>query len=171
MSTERLRPLRAEDLPLVRAWRNHPAVRQHMFTTHEITADEHAQWFQRQQADATRRLYLFERDGVPQGFMHLSGVQPGGVCEWGFYAAPDAPRGTGRAMGAATLAELFEVEQVHKIRGQVLQGNQASLRFHEALGFQPEGVLPQPYVGADGQRQDVHCYGLQAEAWRATRAG
>ncbi|WP_310741040.1 UDP-4-amino-4,6-dideoxy-N-acetyl-beta-L-altrosamine N-acetyltransferase [Ideonella aquatica] len=171
MSTDRLRPLRAEDLPLVRAWRNHPAVRQHMFTTHEITAEEHAQWFQRQQADATRRLYLFERDGRPQGFMHLSGVQLGGVCEWGFYAAPDAPRGTGRAMGAATLAELFTVEQVHKICGQVLQGNAASMRFHETLGFRPEGVLHQQHCSTDGRHLDVHCYGLLAADWRASQTG
>jgi UDP-4-amino-4,6-dideoxy-N-acetyl-beta-L-altrosamine N-acetyltransferase len=171
VSSDRLRRLLAEDLPLVRAWRNHPAVRRHMFTTHDIGADEHRQWFERQQADATRRLYLFERAGVPAGFMHLSGVQPGGVCEWGFYAAPEAPRGSGRAMGAATLVELFNVEQVHKICGQVLAGNAASLRFHEALGFQHEGLLRQQHRSADGRHLDVHCFGRLIGAWRTGQPG
>jgi RimJ/RimL family protein N-acetyltransferase len=106
-----LRPLAEADLPLVRSWRNHPSVRQHMFSTHAIAEDEHRQWFARQQADPTRRLWLFLRGGQPMGFVHLSGVAPGGVAEWGFYAAPGAPKGTGRALGLAALARAFGTEQ------------------------------------------------------------
>lgn len=164
MPTNPLEPLVEADLATVRAWRNHPAVRCHMFSTHEITEAEHLQWFNRQQADATRRLWLFRRGGVPLGFVHFSGVVPGGVAEWGFYAAPGAPRGTGGALGRAALARAFDMEQLHKVCGQVLAGNAASLAFHRRLGFAEEGVLRQQHRSG-ATYHDVHCFGLLRADW------
>jgi UDP-4-amino-4,6-dideoxy-N-acetyl-beta-L-altrosamine N-acetyltransferase len=164
MPTDTLRPLSEADLPLVRAWRNHPDVRRHLFSTHTIAEDEHRTWFERQQADATRRLWLFQRDGVPLGFVQLSGVQPGGIAEWGFYAAPGAPRGTGTALGRAALAKAFGDEGLHKVCGQVLAGNAASLAFHRRLGFTEEGVLRQQHRSGDTYH-DVHCFGLLRADW------
>ena len=40
-----IRPMTQSDLDMVLAWRNHPAVRQHMLTQHIITPDEHHAWF------------------------------------------------------------------------------------------------------------------------------
>jgi UDP-4-amino-4,6-dideoxy-N-acetyl-beta-L-altrosamine N-acetyltransferase len=172
MAADTLHPLTEADLPLVRAWRNHPDVRRHMFSTHAIGEDEHRQWFARQQADATRRLWLFRRDGAPMGFVHFSGVTPGSVAEWGFYAAPQAPRGTGGALGRAALARIFGAEQVHKVCGQVLAHNLASLAFHRRLGFHAEGVLRQQHrvPAADGDPagaayHDIHCFGLLRADW------
>jgi len=165
-SADTLRPLAEPDLPLVRAWRNHPSVRQHMFSTHAIAEAEHQQWFARQQADPTRRLWLFLRGGQPMGFVHLSGVAPGGVAEWGFYAAPGAPKGTGRALGQAALARAFGTEHLHKVCGQVLATNAASLAFHRRLGFTEEGVLRQQHRSADGAHyHDIHCFGLLRADW------
>lgn len=160
MSTKRLRPLTEADLDQVRSWRNAPAVRAHLFTTHEIGADEHRRWFAQVGADPTRRLWLYEREGRALGFVQLSGVAPGGVAEWGFYAAPDAPRGSGRAMGRLALAKAFGEERLHKVCGQTLAGNDASIRFHLALGFRPEGVLREQHRDAQGQYHDIHCFGL-----------
>ena len=111
MPADTLLPLTEADLPLVRAWRNHADVRRHLFSTHEITEDEHRAWFVRQQADASRRLWLFRRDDLPLGFVQLSGVAPGGIAEWGFYAAPGAPRGTGSALGHWMLLKAYEKAQ------------------------------------------------------------
>lgn len=163
MPADTLLPLTEADLPLVRAWRNHADVRRHLFSTHEITEDEHRAWFVRQQADASRRLWLFRRDDLPLGFVQLSGVAPGGIAEWGFYAAPGAPRGTGSALGRTALARAFGDEALHKVCGQVLAGNAASLAFHRRLGFTEEGVLRQQHR-ADGPTgptyHDIHCFGL-----------
>lgn len=160
MNTRRLRPLTDADLELVRGWRNAPAVRAHLFTTHEIGADEHRRWFERTHTDPGRRLWLYERDERALGFVQLSGVAPGGIAEWGFYAAPDAPRGSGRAMGRLALLKAFGEEQLHKVCGQTLAGNAASIRFHLALGFRPEGVLREQHRDAQGRYHDIHCFGL-----------
>lgn len=164
-----LRPLALADLPLVRAWRNAPAVRQHMFTTHEVTEDEHRRWFERVSTDPARRLWLFERDGLPQGFVQFGGVAPGAVSEWGFYAAPDAPRGTGRALGTLALERAFGELGLHKVCGQALGGNAASIRFHQALGFVAEGVLRQQHRDAEGRHHDLHCFGLLRTEWPPTK--
>lgn len=164
MPTDTLHPLTEADLPLVRAWRNHPDVRRHMFSTHEISENEHRAWFARQQADATRRLWLFRRVGQPLGFVHFSGVEPGGIAEWGFYAAPGAPRGTGSALGRAALARAFGDEALHKVCGHVLAANTASLAFHRRLGFSEEGVLRQQQRSGDTYH-DVHCFGLLRADW------
>lgn len=155
------------DLPMLRGWRNDPVVRRHMFTTHEIAEEEHRQWFERQEADPTRRLYVFERAGQPLGFVHFTDVAPGGVAVWGFYAAPGAPRGTGTALGRAALQQVFVVEGLHKVCGQTLGGNAASLALHRRLGFAEEGVLRQQHRSADGAHyDDVHCFGLLRADWR-----
>ena len=163
----RLRPLAEADLARVRAWRNAPEVRLHMFTTHEIGAEEHQRWFERHHADPTRRLLVFEAGGTPQGFVHFSGVAPGGVADWGFYAAPEAPRGTGRALGEAALDHAFGVEALHKVCGQALADNAASIRFHRQLGFREEGVLRRQHRDATGRYHDIHCFGLLQPEWRA----
>lgn len=162
-----LRPLTEADLPLVRSWRNHPAVRGVMFSTHPITEAEHQAWFERQRSDPTRRLWLYEdAQGQPAGFIHFSSVAPGGVAEWGFYAAPGAPRGTGSALCSAGLERVFRAEQVHKVCGQVLAGNAASLALHRRLGFAEEGRLRQQHR-AGTVYHDVLCFGLLATEWLA----
>ncbi len=165
MPIHTLQPLHADDLATVRAWRNHPDVRRHMFSTHAIGEAEHQQWFERQQADPLRRLWLLRCDGQALGFVHCSGVAPGAVADWGFYAAPGAPKGTGHALGQAALARAFGTEQLHKVCGQVLVGNAASLALHCRLGFAEEGRLRDQHRAADGHYHDVICFGLLRADW------
>ena len=42
-----IRSMAEEDLTMVLAWSNHPEVRRFMFTQHEISLEEHTQWFMR----------------------------------------------------------------------------------------------------------------------------
>ena len=43
---------------MVLAWRNHPAVRGFMLTQHEISLDEHRQWFARVKLDKNCAAWL-----------------------------------------------------------------------------------------------------------------
>jgi hypothetical protein len=53
-----LRPMREADLDMVRRWRNAPDVRKNMYTTHEISPEEHRAWWERISADpASRQLF------------------------------------------------------------------------------------------------------------------
>lgn len=165
-----VRPMREDDLEAVLAWRNHPEVRRHMLTRHEIGLAEHRGWFTKASQDASRRLLIVEQGGSPLGFVHFSGVAPGAAAEWGFYAVPGAPRGSGRKLGLAALAHAFGELQVHKVCGQALGSNAGSIRFHESLGFQREGVLREQVL-VDGGYQDMVCFGLLRAEWHASHRG
>lgn len=162
-----VRPMETQDLEMVLGWRNHESVRRFMYTQHEITLDEHSRWFQRASAAPDRHLLIFESDGVPMGFINFHEKGPGGVADWGFYLAPDAPRGTGSALGNAALNYAFGKINLHKVCGEALGFNTGSIRFHEKLGFTREGVLRQQHF--DGETyHDIVCFGLIRSEWHET---
>jgi UDP-4-amino-4,6-dideoxy-N-acetyl-beta-L-altrosamine N-acetyltransferase len=152
------------DLELVLSWRNCPEVRRYMYTQHEISIEEHARWFNRASQDPERHLLMFEIDNMPRGFINIHQIASGGIADWGFYTAPDAPKGTGQTLGRLALRYAFETAQLHKICGKALAFNDRSIRFHWKLGFHREGVMRQQYF--DGQHyHDVLCFGLLASEW------
>lgn len=161
---QRVRPMQAADLEQVLGWRNHPDVRRYMYTHHEISMDEHRRWFERASQDSRRYLLIFEIDSQPLGFVNIHQTGAGAVADWGFYVAPNAPKGTGRLLGQTTLDFSFNRAGLHKLCGQALGFNQRSIRFHQTLGFQQEGTLRQQHF--DGQHyHDVVCFGLLASEW------
>lgn len=165
LETCSVRPLALEDLATVLAWRNHPDVRRFMFTQHEIGLEEHRSWFARASVDPTCRLLIVEEGQSPLGFVQLSNVRRGGVAKWGFYAHPDAPKGSGRKLGWAALDHAFNELGIHKICGQAIESNYASIAFHKKLGFQQEGVFREQQQ-IEGIFHTLICFGLIGREWR-----
>lgn len=163
---QRIRPMSRNDLELVLAWRNHPEIRRHMFTQQEISLEEHTRWFEKSSTTPERHLLIFERNETPQGFISLNQIFPWGIAEWGFYAAPDAPKGTGIAFGRLVLEYAFSSVGLHKLCGQTLSSNESSIRFHRRMGFKEEGRFRQQHF--DGLRHhDVIHFGLLAGEWKS----
>jgi UDP-2,4-diacetamido-2,4,6-trideoxy-beta-L-altropyranose hydrolase/UDP-4-amino-4,6-dideoxy-N-acetyl-beta-L-altrosamine N-acetyltransferase len=156
----RIRPMAVGDLEQVLEWRNHPEIRKHMFTRHQITPAEHRAWFMRSQEDRTNHLLIFEADGRACGFVHLRELERTGTAEWGFYVMPGAPAGTGRKLGHATLAYAFDTLGLDELHGQALSSNERSIAFHRALGFTGEGS---PTLAGD---EAVFGFRLLASDWR-----
>jgi UDP-4-amino-4,6-dideoxy-N-acetyl-beta-L-altrosamine N-acetyltransferase len=138
-----------------------------MLTQHLITLDEHRQWFERTSTHSQRKVMVVEHQGQPFGLVHFTGVQAQAAVEWGFYVAPDASKGSGQRLGSCALAFAFEQLQVHKVCGQVLASNAASIRFHERLGFSPEGRLREQ-VFIEPHHHDLLCFGLLHSEWLQT---
>lgn len=162
------RRMAASDVEQVLCWRNHPDVRRHMMSQHEITPQEHGAWFERASHDPARAILIVEDAGRPIGFVQFSGVRPGGVGDWGFYAVPGAPKGSGRKLGAAALDLAFGELGLHKVCGQALTRNAGSMGLHIALGFRQEGLLVEQVL-VDGQYQDLACFGLLDRDWLLAR--
>ncbi|MHC6224578.1 UDP-4-amino-4,6-dideoxy-N-acetyl-beta-L-altrosamine N-acetyltransferase [Pseudomonas sp. X10] len=160
-----VRPMTADDLERVLQWRNHPDVRRYMYTQHEIALDEHRRWFENSQRNAARHLLIFERQGVPSGFVNITESTPGRIADWGFYLAPEAPRGTGRLLGQTALEFAFDDLCLHKVCGQALGFNERSVRFHLALGFTQEGVLRDQHFDGEHYHAVIH-FGLLHEEWQ-----
>lgn len=164
-----IRPMTEEDLEPVLAWRNHPDVRKFMFSRHEIALDEHRQWFEKTRHNPERQLLIFEEEKRPKGFINLA-VATGGIAEWGFYADPDAPKGTGRNLGRYLLSYVFSSLRICKLVGQVLSYNERSRQFHLRLGFAQEGILRQQHFDGE-QYHDIYSYGLLADEWQQSQGG
>lgn len=159
-----IRSAELADLEQILLWRNQPEVRTYMFTQHEISFPEHLKWFERSQKDPTQKLLIIEEKSLPLGVVNFSGVGKGGVATWGFYAAPNVARGSGNKIGLMALEFAFNQLEVHKVCGQALAFNEASVRMHCKLGFLQEGVLRKQHVVNDFYH-DVICFGLLREEW------
>lgn len=160
----RVRPMTPDDLERVLVWRNNPEVRRHMYTQHEITLDEHSSWFERTRQDPRKHLLIFEADKQALGFVNFNELRSSGIADWGFYVAPDAPKGSGRALGHAALHHAFDYIKLHKVCGQTLAFNERSILLHQSLGFQQEGTFRDQQF--DGERyNDIICFGLLGHEW------
>ena len=160
-----VRPMVHTDMERVLAWRNHLEVRRYMYTQHEITPDEHQRWFERARQDPHKHLLIFEAENQALGFVSFSELGSGGVADWGFYTAPDAPKGSGRELGRSALDHAFNDIKLHKVCGQAIAYNERSIRFHQSLGFQQEGALRDQRF--DGERyHNVICFGLLSHEWQ-----
>ena len=160
-----LRNMQQDDLELVRSWRNHPDVRCHMLTQHEISAEEHAQWFSRVQQDPQRHVVLVHENQQPLGLAHFTPVNPHGVVDWGFYLVPQAAKGSGSKLARMALDYAFKQQGWHKVCGQVISTNAASRRFHLKMGFTLEGVWREQ-VWVNSEWLSLWCYGLLADDWK-----
>ncbi|WP_428031356.1 UDP-4-amino-4,6-dideoxy-N-acetyl-beta-L-altrosamine N-acetyltransferase [Ancylobacter sp.] len=161
-----IRALTADDLPAILAWRNHPDVRRAMFTQHEISLAEHQAWFARTSADPACHRLIVEEGQTGIGYVQFNNVAVDGVSEWGFYARPGMPKGTGTALGKTALAYAFDALILHKVFAQVIADNTASLALHHRLGFVEEGLLRDQKLIQGAHHSLVH-FGLLRHEWQA----
>lgn len=165
-----LRPLQKLDLELILPWRNAPAVRQAMFTQHEICCDEHQAWFHRMQADDSKRWFLYlNENNQPSGVVYFTDLDPvQRSLFWGFYASPDSSPGSGLRMSLDALDKAFNELALEKLNADVLANNLRSLNMHKIVGFAEEGHFRKQFFNGE-QRIDVIRFGILASEWPVCR--
>lgn len=168
MQNSKLRVMSSLDLKQILEWRNHPNIRQYMYRTHKITIDEHLNWFDLASKNPAIALLIYEKDEKPLGFVKITQGTCAEVADWGFYLAPNSPKGTGRNLGKTALKYAFTQLALHKLCGQVIAFNQRSINFHEALGFIEEGRMQEQHFDGN-QFHDVVCFGLLRDVWRSAK--
>ena len=149
----KIRMASLQDSRLIYSWRNHADIRRFMLNANEIGWADHEKWFAAQFANPNYILLIYEEHQKPLSCLNLKYLYDD-VWEWGFYAAPDAPRGTGSKMGRLALAYAFSELGAREVRGQVLPHNVASMRLHEKLGFKKQ---------PENQESDIVAFRLSAE--------
>jgi len=136
-----------------------------MYTTHEISLDEHRSWFERIKDDPTKRYFVFLDDDEPLGVIAFTDIHRGNqTAAWAFYAGEAAPRGTGSRMELAALDYAFDTLALEKLWCEVLAFNTGVLELHRKFGFQQEGVFRSHHV-AGSERVDVHRLGILRSEW------
>lgn len=157
MSADGLRYVSMDDLTQLLDWRNAPKNREVMFHSERIQLSDHSAWLEKKLADPNSDLLIYQVGRAPLGFLQVS--YSNHVAEWGFYTVPDAPKGTGTNMCTCLIDHIFLNANIVKIKAQVLSHNEASLRLHQKLGFEKEGVLRNEHQ-VRGKLLDVYCFGL-----------
>lgn len=163
----KLRPMKEDDLLKVLGWRNAPEVRRNMYSSHEITVDEHFQWFKKIENDKTSIWLIFSNENDEEcGVVYFTNYSPdGGNVFWGFYAAPDAARGVGTKMEYTALEYAFSELRVHKLNCEVLSSNSAVINLHKKCGFEQEGCF-RDFHFSGSNYEDVVRLGILKHEWR-----
>ncbi len=88
-----LRAIQQSDLEEILTWRNSPDVRKNMYTSHEISWEEHVNWFINYKNDSTKRYFMFNNGKTNVGVIYFTDYSPEqGSAFWGFYAGNNAPK-------------------------------------------------------------------------------
>ena len=154
----------------VRASRNLPQVREHMYTDHEITPEEHARWLSSLEKNATTQVFIVIRNGAAIGLVSLTRISPQHqTADWAFYLHPETQgSGLGVAIEFALLEHAFHAVGLKKLNCEVLETNPGVIKLHKKFGFQEEGVRRQNIV-KNNIRIGVFLLGMTADEWEAQR--
>lgn len=164
-----LRNIAAEELELMRSWRNHPAVRANMYTQHEISREEHLAWWTKNEGRADQKYFMYELDGEPSGIASFSAIDlKNQHCTWALYLSPSAQRGSGSKIEYLMLEHAFGVLKLRKLYCEVLAFNSAVIKLHQKFAFKVEGVFRKQHKVND-DFVDIYRLGILADEWQAHR--
>lgn len=164
-----LRPVGDDDLQLMLLWRNAPAIRDNMYTRHEISEEEHLRWWSRTKSSEAHRYLMYEWDSEPLGVVGFNNIDNTNQnASWAFYAAPEAKKGTGSRMEFLALDYVFNELKLNKLYCEVLDFNTSVIRLHQKFGFTVEGIFRQQHR-RDEAFCDIYRLGILATEWEAIR--
>lgn len=164
-----LREIRDDEVELMLDWRNAPTVRRHMYNSHVIQREDHVEWWKHTKANIDSEYFMYEDNERPIGIVAFTGINRAqSNSSWAFYAAPDAPRGTGSQMELLALDYAFGELDLHKLYCEVLSTNHAVVRLHEKFGFNIEGTFREQFR-QEGMFIDIVRLGILKREWLVAR--
>lgn len=144
-----LRPLRKDDITKTNIWRNDlELIRMTQGYRLPKTLEMDEDWFNRVLGDTTSGNAYFGIDVIENsefiGLIQLNNIDYiSRTAVWGIIIGDPNNRGKGYSVEASFLLfdYAFNTLNLRKILGYVIEGNKASLRMHERIGFNIEGCL------------------------------
>lgn len=163
-----LHPIEPADAPDLAAIVNDPAVRAGVGRDYPLSEAGEREWIESLDEAEPDGIHLVVRaDGESVGTVGVADVvQRWGTGELGYMIDPDAwNRGYATDAVRTLCAFLFDELRFEHVTAKVYATNPASARVLEKAGFEREGTLRE-HAYADGERVDLHLYGLLAREWR-----
>lgn len=160
----------AEALEEIRQLRNAYAVRQFMYSDHEISPEEHAGWLAGLVGDVRQRVMTVALRGDVVGLVSLSAISARHKsASWAFYLSQ---RMQGMGIGGVVEFKLLDLAfgelGLEKLNCEVLASNMKVVEMHQKFGFQIEG-RKRADVLKEGARMDVLLLGMLSHEWLAQR--
>ncbi|MBC7419434.1 MAG: UDP-4-amino-4,6-dideoxy-N-acetyl-beta-L-altrosamine N-acetyltransferase [Bdellovibrio sp.] len=120
-------------------WRNHPDIRSRMFSSHEISLEEHLAFLNHLKSDPTS-LYWMVGD---QGVVSLKRLdKKNGNAYLGIYKNPaDTIKDSAKELMRVLLSVTFDQLNLHTLKLEVFSDNPRAVNFYNKCGFNQEGRL------------------------------
>ncbi len=169
-----LRAAAWSDADTILAWRNSDRVRQWMLTRHNITYQEHMDWFRSALKSTPPTHFVLEFANKPIGFVHFQYSDlhtAGGGCtyEWSLYIGhQSAPRGSGGVLGYLALEFAFTSLCASAIVSGVFEHNIRARSLYQKLGF-IEILPPSTLETCTHHEAPIRRFLLAAETWQVHR--
>lgn len=168
----RLTAMRKEDLDNYRMWNSVPAFGRNYnsIPIRELSEKKTDEWFN-EHSDNTFRFAI--RSLKSEDFFGVCAIEdivwPHRVGWLSIALGPDFHgRGYGREAMELLIHYGFNELNLHRLQLTVFSYNEPATKLYEKLGFKHEGIF-RDFLQRDGQRHDMHLYGLLAHEWEAGR--
>ncbi len=161
-SVKAFQELNDEEKWTVLGWRNHPEIRTRMFSSHEISLEEHLAFLNKLKSDETSAYWMVGNKGV----VSLKRIdRKNGNAYLGIYKNPaDTDKLTSKKLMKVLLTFGFEQLQLHTIKLEVFSDNLRAVNFYNKCGFNQEGRLREFIKRDDQMWADLILMGItQAE--------
>lgn len=167
----RIRPARAADAALLKAWRDEPSVGRFQPLGQATVAQLRAELLQQDPLDLARGRggkfqWIIEADKRPAGWMTLVVANwEHGLAELGYaLSTPYQGRGIVPRALDVLVSVLFRETRIERIEARCAVENRASRRVLESAGFREEGLL-RGYFRLGGHRVDNLLFALLRADW------
>lgn len=162
-----LRKLTENDLEVLMNWRMREDISSTMFTDVKLTLDGQKKWFEGIEKDSTQIRWIIFADDIPIGSMYLTNIDyQNRRCESGWFVAEKSHRSLQLAMALQqnSFDFAFDVINLNRIYGYVIDTNLYVVRLLKLCGIQEEGILKQ-HAMKGGIFHDVYCVGITKSIW------
>ncbi|MBO9549717.1 UDP-4-amino-4,6-dideoxy-N-acetyl-beta-L-altrosamine N-acetyltransferase [Pseudomonas sp.] len=154
----------------IRLLRNQEEVRKYMYTSHEISLQEHENWLKSLQGNARQSVFVAIHDDKAAGVVSLNAINTTQkTADWAFYLDTELQgQGFGSLVEFWMLDYAFDEAGLEKLNCEVLETNPSVVKMHQKFGFTIEGVRRKNIL-KDGNRIDVVLLGITKDEWTAHR--
>lgn len=153
------RPIRIDDLELIMAWRQDPAITKWMNTDPVLTLEGQKQWLSRIESDSTCKFWLIEVDDNPVGILDIFDLdKDAGIVHWGYYVGERDYRSMSLALSLElSLYEYcFDTLHLDSVKNEVFAENIGVIKLHEICGNRIVKVEEDAVEKGDGLHSIVH---------------
>ena len=140
-----LRAARADDVVLIREWRNDPEAVRFSVSGRPVSDAEHGRWYSATLIDPRTRLWIAEEHGNPVGQVRVEINDDAGVVSIAVAAAARG-RGVGQQMLRGALAEIDGQHLVTTLTAVTRPDNLASIHAFEQVGFHRRNELNAGFI-------------------------
>ncbi|MGN6307218.1 MAG: UDP-4-amino-4,6-dideoxy-N-acetyl-beta-L-altrosamine N-acetyltransferase [Mesorhizobium sp.] len=158
------------DLSKILSIRNEPPVRNNMYTSHQIGAEEHRLWVNGLRSSPDRKFFSVEHEGNIVGAAGLSAINLAHKrADWAFYISEAVHgRGIGSALEQQFLDLVFSTFDIEKLNCEVIEFNEKVIAMHERFGFRREGFR-RDHVIRDGRKYGAVLLGITKAEWESRK--